>query len=88
MKKIFIILLVCLSFYLNAQKSSIKVEEVIAKDSLKTVLYTSIIEGYTKARVNWRIDHQSCPVFIDEEGFMFFIKLEDNCIAIVEIDLD
>jgi hypothetical protein len=88
MKKIFTILLVCLSFYLNAQKSSIKVEEVIAKDSLKTVLYTSIIEGYTKAKMNLRVDHQSCPVFIDEEGFMFFIKLEDNYIAIVEIDLD
>lgn len=88
MKKIFTVLLVCLSFCINAQKSSIKVEEVIAKDSLKTVLYTSIIEGYTKAKMNLRVDHQSCPVFIDEEGFMFFIKIEDNCIAIVEIDLD
>jgi hypothetical protein len=70
---------------MSAQTTSIKVEDVIAKDSLKTVLVNCIIEGCEKSKVNLRINHQSCPVYLDPEGFIFYIKLEDGDIKIVEL---
>lgn len=76
---------------LYAQKP-VKVEQIIAQDSLKTVLYNNLIEGYEKSSARIVIKsnktQQSCPVFLDEEGFMFLIKIEDTFICIVDIDMD
>ena len=88
MKNLLLFLFIILTTSLFAQKSTLNVEAVIASDSVKTQIYKSITQGYKKAPVNMRVDKQSCPVFIDDEGYMFFIKIEDGSISIVEIDLD
>lgn len=91
-KNIITMIILLMSFAVSAQTSTIKVEAKIASDSTKKALVTSITEGYTKAKIRIRVNDpkpQSCPVYTDEEGYTFLIKLdEENHIEIVEIDYD
>lgn len=78
----------CIGSCTYAQKSTLQVEKVIFNDSLKTVIYNSITEGCKKLPIKMRVENKACPVFIDEEGFMFFITIDNGYIAIVDIDMD
>ena len=95
-KNIITMIILLLSFSVFAQKTTVKVEAKLASDSTKYALFTSLTQGYTQAKIRIRIDAekpgdvaQSCPVYTDEEGYTFLIKLDDeNHIEIVEIDYD
>lgn len=88
MKKLLIVIaFLSVSIIANAQKIQ-KIESLITKDSVKTALFKCIIEDCEKSYGRITLDKFSCPVYIDPEGFTFFITIEDGYLAIVEIDHD
>ena len=71
MKKLLTIILIFSSLVMYSQ--SIHVESVIKQDSVMFNRYKNIIEGCIKVQPRYVINNQNCPVFLDENGFLFYI---------------
>lgn len=83
------LLLISLSISMMGQKTYQKIEDVISNDSIKTELYSCLIESSKKSHARLLIGSYSCPVFHSkDEGYTFFITLVNNSLTIVEIDQD
>ena len=93
MKKILLLLLMfpCITFaqkQLCNPQNVMRVENIIKQDSIKLVLFNCITEECEKMPFNMCVDQQSCPVFIDNEGFIFLIKLSDGYLTVIDWDYD
>lgn len=86
MKKIrFITLLMFAAFQMNAQ--TIQTESLIKGDSILTLHFRVNVEGCIKVRPRYVNEYrQSCPVFLDEKGFLFYICLFNNHLEYVTLD--
>lgn len=84
MKKILIVLMLA-SSSINAQIGYFT-EAVVKSDSILTRLYYPAIEGCEKSIARYRERNgQSCPVFIDEQGFVFYVRVVNKKLEFVDL---
>ena len=85
-KLITILILICMTTVLYSQSVLPQVENNIALTGFQKLCYDNVTEGCVKQKVRIVDNNLSCPVFIDEEGWMFFISIVDSCLQYITID--
>jgi len=85
MKNIITILLLLISSFVTAQIGYFT-EAIIKSDSILSTLYYSATEGCEKSIGRYREKNgQSCPVFIDEQGFVFYVRVSNKRLEFVDL---
>lgn len=85
MKNIFIILFFFVSCNMFAQT---KVEDVVKKDSILAMKYNMVTEGSVKQGFRYIPSDKkySCPVFLDEKGFLYYVSVNNNYLKFITLD--
>lgn len=65
---------------------SIHVESVIKQDSVMFNRYNNVTEGCIKVQLRYVINKQNCPVFLDENGFLFYICIIKTHLEYITLD--
>jgi len=86
MKKVLtILILICMTTVLYSQSVLPQLEGVQLTEFQK-LCYDNVTEGCQKTQIRIVDNNLSCPVFIDENGWMFFISIVDSCLQYITID--
>jgi NMD protein affecting ribosome stability and mRNA decay len=91
MKKLIIVLLVAFSMSLSAQKiKTVKFESLLTQvDSNQIRLYKIFTENSEKIPARFVFGNQNCPMFMDEQGFVYFVYVDkQKTIKSRDVDLN
>lgn len=65
---------------------STHVESLVKQDSAMYHRYNNVTEGCIKVQPRYVIDKQNCPVFLDENGFLFYIIIVKTHLEYITLD--
>jgi len=86
MKKLIIAILICMTTVLYSQSVLPQVESNIALTEFQKLCYDNVTEGCQKIQIRIVDNNLSCPVFIDENGWTFFITMINNKLQYITVD--
>lgn len=84
MKKLLTIILLFSSLVMYSQSTHI--ESLVKQDSVMYHKYKCVTEGCIKVQPRYVIDNQDCPVFLDENGFLFYICIIKQHLEYITLD--
>ena len=61
-------------------------EALVKQDSILTIKYNYAVENCEKSIARYRDQTgQSCPVFVDEQGFVFYVRVQKGKLEFIDL---